>query len=169
MQTDFHKFRDWRYIEEVHWEWFTNGGLNTYRSYFEKSDEDIVRHLKLFFNKLKYYHLENNKLFVHAGFDVREGFEATLQNNLDSILWERHLYMSAISHHSDGKGEKFGGFDKIYIGHTPTTYYDTLAPRYRCNVINLDQGCKIDGTLTVWVDETDECYTYRNAKEQLPS
>ena len=71
--------------------------------------------------------------------EIDEPIQETMENNPEILLWERHLYMSAISQHSDGEQPKFGGYDKIYIGHTPTKYYDSLAPRYRCNVINLDQ------------------------------
>ena len=160
LKNQFDQLRDAKLFEENNEEWWDDGGKYTYESYTKHSDAKIQRHLTQFYNKLKYYHKEDDKLFVHASIEFYEPIEETAKHSQWTLLWDRHLYMTAISQHSDTEKPIFGGYDKIYIGHTPTTYYDPLAPRYTCNVINLDQGCKIDGTLTAWVDGVDEYYQY---------
>lgn len=164
LEHDFEVFRDRKIIEETHWEWYSEGGINTYDSYIKRSDANIKRHLEHFYKKLKYYHIESNKLFVHAGFDTHLSIEASFQQNPDLLLWDRDLYKSAINDHSD-KVIKFGGYDKIYIGHTPTFIYGDIRPKKRCNVINVDQGCKAHGKLSAWVDETDEWFQFIPKKQ----
>ena len=162
IEYDMEAFRDRRATEEMHWEWFSTGGAETYNSYIKQSDEDILRHRELFYKKLKYYHEEDNKLFVHAGYDYNMTIEESYNDNSDNLLWDRHLYMSAINDNRDDSASKqFGAYKKIYIGHTPTLLYGDTTPRYRANVINVDQGCKINGTLTAWVDETDHYFQFK--------
>jgi len=157
----FEVFKERRQIEEMHWEWYSGGGLKTYDSYIQRSDEEIIRHRELFFKKLQYYHVENNKLWVHAGYDFDMTIQESYKDNPDKLLWDRHLYESAINDHSDSDAQRqFGPYDKIYIGHTPTFLYGDKTPRNRANVINVDQGCKVHGTLTAWVDETDEYFQF---------
>ena len=154
-------FRDRKYVEETHWQWFNNGGEATYDSYISRDNEDILRHKEQFFKKLKYYHTENNKLFVHAGFDFNNSIENCFKEDKNQLLWDRHLYKSSITDHSDDmKGKKFGGYDKIYIGHTPTFLYGDHTPRMRNNVINVDSGAKVNGKLTAWIDESDEWFQF---------
>ena len=159
---DFERLRDWRHIEEMHWEWYANGGQPTYASYIKEDDQAIIRHRELFFKKLKYYHEENNNLYVHAGYDFTIDIKSNFESNPSELLWDRHLYKTSINDLSDGGEDlKFGPYDKIYIGHTPTVLYGDVTPRKRANVINVDQGCKIDGTLSAWVDETDTFFQYK--------
>jgi len=154
-------FRDRERVEEAHWQWYNNGGMATYDSYIVHSDEEIIRHREQFFRRLKYYHLEDNKLFVHAGYDFTKDIESCYNENKEELLWDRHLYKSAITDHSDNsKGRKFGDYDKIYIGHTPTFLYGDETPRMRSNVINVDQGSKVNRKLTAWIDETDDWFQF---------
>ena len=139
-------------------EWWEQGGEATYRSYIVHSDDDIRRHKEMFYDRLKYCHMEANQLFVHGGFNPRLGLEATMRIDKGELLMNRLLYEQAL-HHSD-PNTKFGDFDKIFIGHTPTISSGHLFPRPVCNVINLDQGCKLDKRLTAWVLETGEWYQY---------
>jgi serine/threonine protein phosphatase 1 len=165
LEYDMEVIRDRRAVEEMHWEWFSMGGAETYNSYITQSDQDIIRHRDLFYKKLKYYHEEDDKLYVHAGYDYNMTIEESYKDDADNLLWDRHLYMSAINdNRDDSVTKKFGGYDKIYIGHTPTLLYGDTTPRYRANVINVDQGCKINGTLTAWVDETDTWFQFINDK-----
>ena len=52
----------------------------------------------------------------------------------------------------------FGGFERIFIGHTPTSNFGIDIPQLMHNVINVDQGCKIHGGLTAWILETGEYF-----------
>ena len=42
----------------------------------------------------------------------------------------------------EAAAKKIDQFDKIYIGHNPTTKYGFSTPQIMGNVINIDQGCK---------------------------
>jgi len=163
LEYDFEAFRDRRAIEEMQWEWYTGGGMATYDSYIKRSDEEIIRHREQFFKKLKYYYEENNKLWVHAGYDYTMTIEESFLHDADNLLWDRQLYQSSINDHgAKEKSKQFGPYEKIYIGHTPTFLYGDITPRRRANVINVDQGCKVNGILTAWIDETDEWFQFIN-------
>lgn len=163
LKNDFDNFKDDEYMTTKHRSWMLNNGLNTYLSYAKKSEEKILDHKELFFDQLKYYFIENNRLFVHAGFDYFLGFEESLKFNPETLLWDRSLFRKALQlWNLEQSGaivkeheKKLDRFDKIYIGHTATTKYDLYEPLKLGNVINVDQGSKVFGTLSLWVDETD--------------
>ncbi|MFK7774250.1 MAG: metallophosphoesterase [Saprospiraceae bacterium] len=168
LNHDFENFRNERYIKSKYPNWYIQGGKSTYESYLKYDDEFIITHKKIFFDELKYYYLDQNKLFIHAGFDLKIGFEETLKQNKEELLWDRSLnYESLQLWHKDNnlkiknnltKKSKIGKYDKIYIGHTPTTLSGFDKPQYMANVINVDQGCKRKGILTIWDDDTDKFY-----------
>lgn len=135
-------------------EWYEQDGASTYNSYIKENDKDINRHLELFYRSLKYYHIENDILFVHAGYNPSLGFKASIDIDERELIWDRHLYHSAVHKHSSGY--KFEPFEKIFIGHTPTTSFGVSVPHEVCNVINLDQGCKVGVKLSCWDLETSE-------------
>lgn len=91
------------------------------------------------------------------------GFEGTYLIDKEELLWNRSLYRKALDNwhiNNELKGIKeldlkIGRFDKIYIGHSSTVNDGFEQPVLMGNVINVDQGCKRKGTLSVWVDETD--------------
>jgi len=168
LTDDFERFREENYIKSKYSNWYIQGGKSTYESYVKMADEFLLIHKNEFFDKLRYYFEEDNKLFVHAGFDLELGFRKTLKQKKEELLWNRSLHEAAIQNwlvnenlRRMGKpiiNTKFDNFNKIYIGHTPTTNSGYSTPQMMSNVINLDQGCKTKGILTVWVDETDTYY-----------
>jgi len=48
------------------------------------------------------------------------------------------------------------GFDEIFIGHTPTTYFKSDIPLKAANITNLDTGSGKGGSLTIMNLETRE-------------
>lgn len=161
LTQSFEKFRIDRFITTKHRNWMLNDGLSTYLSYIRKSDDEILRHKTMFFDTLKMYHIEDGKLFVHAGFDYRMGFDACLKYDQESFLWDRSLFrkvmqlwdLEASGEFVEAAAKKIDKFDKIYIGHTPTHKYGFSTPQVMGNVINIDQGCKKRGVLSIWVEE----------------
>jgi len=160
--NNFERFRDQVYVKQQYAGWIKQGGDSTYQSYLKLSDAELLSHRENFFKLLKPYFLEDNRLYVHAGFDPSIGFEETVKTKPVSLQWSRELYERALNYwHLQATGvsvdeiNNFGGFDKIYIGHTPTFHIGILQPVKMINVINLDQGCKINGRLTLWVDNDD--------------
>jgi serine/threonine protein phosphatase 1 len=160
LNDDLSNFRDQDYIEVKYSTWIRQGGEETYHAYLALTDEKILQHKSKFYDLLKYYHISDNKLYVHAGFDPDIGFEATKNNDYTPFLWNRSLFERAytewrLSTRGVGSSEdiKITEFDTIYIGHTPTINFGISEPIKMGNVLNLDQGCKIDGRLTAWVEE----------------
>ena len=47
-------------------------------------------------------------------------------------------------------------YDEIFIGHTPTTNYDTDAPMHKCNVWNVDTGAAFQGKVSMMDIDTKE-------------
>ncbi len=168
LSNDFENLRNENYLKSTYESWYTQGGKQTLDSYLKYGDDLIKNHLSDFFKTLKYYHLEANKLFVHAGFDHRRGFQFTLKSNPRELIWNRSLFSEALNNHlinenlrkanQSVREFKFDGFDKIYLGHTPTTLHGFDAPIVMGNLINVDQGCKKNGRLTIWIDETNEFF-----------
>jgi len=152
------KFRDRDFIAEKYAIWYHTGGKSTYDSYIIRTDQDILRHKELFFDKLQYFHKEGGNLFVHAGFNPRLGFEASFKLNPDELITNRSLFEQAFLLKT--KEHQFDVFDKIFIGHTPTIIHEIHSPIQLCNVINVDQGCKVNQRLSYWVLETDNYETY---------
>lgn len=174
IQNDFSHFRDEEYIKAHYTNWFKKGGSETYSSYLTLSDEEILRHKKEFFDHLKRYFIEENKLFVHAGFSPKSGFKKTLEKDPNALFWNRSLFEKAykIEKHKQTEDEDngthyFDEYDKIYIGHTPTNNYGFKRPVKLCNVINLDQGCKSNGRLTIWNDVDDTYYQTKKRKQKV--
>ncbi|MEL7145210.1 MAG: metallophosphoesterase [Bacteroidota bacterium] len=160
LNKDFDHFRDQKYIRSNYPSWIRQGGEATYLSYLQLSDEEIMHHRDAFYNKLRAYFLEDNYLFVHAGFDSLIGFEETVRHAPLLLQWDRSLYEKAFYywqmetfHEAEPSDIRFGDFERIYIGHTPTFRNGLTEPAQMLNVLNLDQGCKATGRLTGWIHE----------------
>jgi len=174
LENDFVNLRDENFIKSKYVNWYTQGGKKTLHSYLKNDDIFIKIHLNNFFKQLKKYHLEENKLFVHAGFNHEFGFRFSINNSPDDLIWNRSLYKEAlnkylVNENLKGKNKqikefKFDVFEKIYLGHTPTSLDGIEKPIIMGNVINIDQGCKKNGRLTIWIDETNEYYQVQTFK-----
>lgn len=152
---DIENFENSNVINFKYRHWLSQGGQSTYEAYLEKGFKTIEHHRINFFSKLSLYFEENNNLYVHAGFDPYLGFKKTLEKSPDDLLWDRSLFSKALyywdlENKSGINSRTFDSYDKIFIGHTPTPVYNIYFPTQICNLINLDQGCKISGRLSVW-------------------
>lgn len=163
LENDLEDWRHESYITKKYRNWMLHGGLGTYQEYLFRSDRALYYHKEHFFDQLQLYFIEDNKLFVHAGFDRDMGFKSTLKYCPEDLYWNRSLFKKVMHKYLAEKAgkvfktkeKKVGEFDKIYIGHSPTSKYELYHPVQMGNVINLDQGCKLTGTLSIWIDETD--------------
>ena len=145
-------FREEYLVSTEHANWYHQDGRSTYDSYRSQSDEAIYQHKTAFYDRLRYYHVEGNTLFVHGGFHVDQGFEEIIRTNQEQMLWDRSLYRADVEHWQinnnlrligkSTKDRRFGRFETIYIGHTPTVLDGFTQPTKMANVINVDQGCK---------------------------
>lgn len=133
--------------------WLTQGGSDTIVSYREGVP---LTHFELL-RQAKYYHLEGNKIFVHGGFDHKRPLE---EQDPEDFLWDRSLIDFALTNCE--AGTRLGGYDEIYVGHTPTISLhvsasgrsalksnvlegQTTRPLQVCNVWMMDTGAGWSG------------------------
>ncbi|MBX3253821.1 MAG: serine/threonine protein phosphatase [Chitinophagaceae bacterium] len=131
--------------------WLFHGGAATVKSYSALSPKERKQHLH-FFEQMKLYHIDDdNRLFVHAGFTSMHGpqHEKYPSNfSWDRTLWETACSVKDISPDSALFPKRLKLFNEIYIGHTPTLYYNTTVPMQGSNVWNVDTGAAFNGKLT---------------------
>jgi len=132
--------------------WLVHGGLSTVEGYTTLDAYAQGQHLR-FFEQMKLYYIdESNRLFVHAGFTSMHGprYESHPSSfSWDRTLWETARSMRDMSRESLLYPKRLKLFDEIFIGHTPTVYYDVDVPMRGGNVWNIDTGAAFKGRLTV--------------------
>lgn len=136
--------------------WLSQGGLATLKAYQKmKSKIDFEKHIKFFGTQWNYYIDENNRAFVHGGYESLEG----LGNDEHSTYWwDRELFSKARSGVPQYKLNKsmpkiLRPYKEIFIGHTPI---ESHIPIQACNLWNLDTGAGWNGKLTIMNIETKE-------------
>lgn len=144
---------EWLRTGKANSTWLMHGGQETIKSY-ELLDTTLrQKHLE-FLEHMKYYEVDQlNRLYIHAGFTSMHGPQQEFyQSNFgwDRTLWEMALTMDKrIKKDSLLFPKRLKLFHEIYIGHTPTLYYDVDVPMQGCNVWNIDTGAGFNGKLTI--------------------
>jgi serine/threonine protein phosphatase 1 len=140
--------------------WLMHGGEETLNSYADTNAATRNTHL-IFFEQMPYYLIdEQNRLFVHAGFTTNDGPQKELNPanvTLDRTLWETAISLN--KHIKPGSiffPKRLKLFHEIYIGHTPTLYYDTGTPMQAFDVWNLDTGAAFTGKLSMMDIDTKQ-------------
>ena len=145
--------------------WTSQGGKATLKSYSLREKEDVARH-KAFFDNSFYYHILDNKLFVHGGFDWHKPIEEQFGYDL---TWDRHLMTTALYWEKRNTGDKVDAYDEVFIGHTTTSRIDpTLKPVHASNVWCLDQGGGFEGKLTLMNIDSKEYFQSDIVKDLYP-
>lgn len=152
--------------------WLFHGGRETLKSYESVDDEMKQNHLH-FFEAMKGYHTdEQNRLFIHAGFTSMHGpAKETYPSN---FAWDRTLWEVAITTSKRLKitslfyPKRLKLFNEIYIGHTPTLYYDSTVPMQGCNVWDVDTGAAFTGSLTIMDIDTKEFWQSEPVMDLYP-
>lgn len=143
---------EWLRSGEVNPTWYMHGGKETMESYDNFSEEDKARHLTFFENMKMYYIDAKSRLFLHAGFTSMHGVEKEVfQQTLyfDRTLWEMALTVDkCIEKTSELYPKRLKHYKEIYIGHTPTIYYNSTMPMQAINVWNIDTGAAFTGKLS---------------------
>jgi serine/threonine protein phosphatase 1 len=141
--------------------WLAHGGKETVESY--KNINDTVRRTHLeWLERMPYYIVDaQNRLFIHAGFTSMHGPEKEFHSSnfsWDRTLWEMAITMDkSITKDSLLYPKRLKLYQEIFIGHTPTLYYDITTPMQGCNVWNLDTGAAFKGRLSI-MDITSKTY-----------
>lgn len=140
--------------------WLMHGGKETINSYNHVDEHTKRIHLN-WLEQMKYFARdENDRLFIHAGFTSMHGPEREFAS--DNFTWDRTLWEMAIT-----MDERIGRdsllfpkrlklFREIFIGHTPTLYYNVDTPMQGCNVWNIDTGAAFKGKLTIMDIDTKQ-------------
>jgi len=139
--------------------WLLHGGLATVASYEGLGQQQRLVHLE-FFNRMQNYFIDDDRLFIHAGFSSMHGPEN--EHYSSNYSWDRTLWETALATDTRIKKRSYRYpkrlllFDEIYIGHTPTVNYDIYKPMRAHNVWNVDTGAAFDGSLTAMEIHTKE-------------
>jgi serine/threonine protein phosphatase 1 len=131
-------------------EWLEQGGAQTIASYKETGVPPA--HLQ-FLSQAPLWFVDNNRLFVHGGFEPELPLEET---NKDVFLWDRHLIKKAQEMHHNNPEHKFGPYDEVFVGHTPTLIYGRVKPQKFCNVWEMDTGAGHGAQLTIMDVDTKQ-------------
>lgn len=130
--------------------WLGQGGKNTLVSYNQGPMPQA--HVD-FLAQVPRYVKENDRLFVHAGFDPSKPIESQDQ---ELLVWDRKLIVDAFQKHNADSSFRFGGFKEIFLGHTPTLIFHVDKPLHLCNVWAMDTGAGWSGRLTIMNIDTQE-------------
>ena len=174
--------KDWLLFGHKNFMWVMQGGQDTIDSYIKTGYIASDEHRKFFTYLDNYYIDDENRGFVHGGFNSKNGLGNEIYEG--SYYWDRDLWSLAFLSHKDFIKNKFQSEIKsairflrhkeIYIGHTSTInwkakphypeYNDKnqkknniiTVPMNRCNVWNIDTGGGFKGKLTALNIETKE-------------
>lgn len=151
--------------------WYSQGGKATYQSYSYEDGKNlhlVDKHLK-FLSEAKLYHIdEDNRIFMHAGFNPRVPLEEQYHLEVGqkegenaTFYWDRQFWGHMIRIKETGTtnpGDKvWEQYNEIYIGHTPTINYEEDGlPMNIGNVWNMDTGATYDGKLSIMDIDTKE-------------
>ena len=146
-------------------EWLPRGGNITVKA-IEKNP-DVISDLHWYFERAKYYHIDNEKIFCHGGFNHKKTIVG--QKKLNFAI-NRQMFKIAKTY--DKQKIKFNvKFDddntipikEIFIGHSTTKKF---TPVILSNLINLDTGAGSVGRLTL-MDADRKSYVQSAIVEKL--
>jgi len=137
-----------KYAEES---WWKHGGEKTMQSF---KGIDTTPYVEFLSQAKPYYIDEENRCFVHGGFDTNFPIES---QSIESLVWDRELYEEARYVESCGFKDKISTYKEIYCGHTPTQYIDDKdIPLNFLNLWCIDTGVVYKGKLTIMDVNTKE-------------
>lgn len=129
--------------------WLKQGGNMT--KYSIANDKPFVLE---FLKKAKQYHIDNHRLFIHAGILPNSKVE---DNDPNMLLWDRNMVLAA----------KLAGtlednvivyYDELFCGHTITQIYDSSVPLHLSNVWMMDTGVAYGGKLSIMDIDTKQIW-----------
>jgi len=139
---------DWAVNGKTSQDWLDQGGFQTQMSYKEGGmPKDHVR----FLSQALLYFVDKNRLYVHGGFDPETSLEKTSK---ETFIWDRGLLQKAQQHHFAHAQYRFGDFNEIFVGHTPTQNFGKNEPQKFCNIWAMDTGAGWHGRLSIMDVET---------------
>lgn len=133
-----------------------NGQMITMEKWNDLSPEERMKYgLEIFEKQVNYHISDDNIMFVHGGFPRDEKLEEVVSH---VFYWDRELWNQALSCKGDVKLKNIYDFKEIFIGHTPTIYWEQKTPMYSGGVWNIDTGSGKGGPLTIMNIDTKEYF-----------
>jgi len=153
--------------------WTMNGGKTTIESYLNTMLVGDKRHAKFFSEMVNWFIDEDNRLYIHGGWDYRSGsfpmsalYPVNAGTTAKECHWDRSLLAGAKSANSTRtEFNATKGFKNVYLGHTATKSH--LPEKYG-NLWIVDSGCGWHGKLTALDVETEEYYQSDYSKNHYP-
>lgn len=153
--------------------WFKHGGEATIIAYESVSVATKNKHIAFLKSLQNYYHDEQNRLFIHAGFTNMNG--VTYEYFPKLFYWDRTLWETALALNEDLNKDsffypkRFTLYDEIYIGHTPVTRIEQLTPIKKACIWNVDTGAAFKGPLTIMDIDTKEFWQSEALPQLYPT
>jgi len=154
--------------------WTQQGGAATIDSYIKSQKLADGDHKNFWFNQKDWYIDEEDRIFIHAGWDYRSDSFPSSANysvNAGSIAkechWDRSLLQgikSSVPSQNPFNATKM--FKEVYIGHTATK---THSVENYGNLWNMDSGSGWYGRLAIMDIETKEVWYSDFTKELYPN
>lgn len=144
---------------------YGHGAAVTTHIYLKLNEDWIGSHAEWYRRQRHCYLDDQNRFFVHAGWDAGFTFDNPVQYETQEYLWNRSFW--------DGmfKGRNYAkDINEVYIGHSPTVRYKPFEdkPMNRRNVWNLDTGAAFTGRVTVMDIDTKEFWQSDKCKDLYP-
>lgn len=146
-------YRDWLRQGSMEYLWLSQGGQATLQSVDYKFNQS---HLDLLHQAIPYYADEQNRIFVHGGFNLNYSLS---EQTIDDLMWDRDMseYAYNCEHtKSCSIPKKLKFANEIFIGHTTTERYGSTVPLKLCNVWMMDTGAGWGGKLSIMDINTHE-------------
>ncbi|MEI8004857.1 MAG: metallophosphoesterase [Bacteroidota bacterium] len=138
-------------------DWLFQGGNGTMNDYIEHQAEREP-HKEFFASARLFYIDDENRLFVHAGFDRFRPFSKQMTEHL-TLLWDRSLFRAASEY--DYEGKQFEEFSEIFIGHSPSQLIMQDKPTRLANLWIMDTGAGHRRLLSLMDIDTKEFWQSR--------
>ena len=145
--------------------WIEQGGRETLESYIRTGYLTKEEHRSFFNNLLDWYIDEENRIFIHGGWEYVYGFPEGAKLPVSAGIsakechWNRSLLSGAKAQTSFKATREF---KEVYVGHTATRGH---LPENYGNLWNIDSGCGWHGKLTVMDVDTKEYWQSDFSKE----
>jgi serine/threonine protein phosphatase 1 len=132
-------------------QWLDQGGGATFESYNGKMSK---KHLKFFKSALPYFE-ENDRLFVHGGFDPAKSIA---KQKLAVLAWDRSLAQNAMKAVKNKSRKFLTDYAEVYLGHTPIIRLGYKKPICGGGIWLMDTGAGWSGKLSMMNVETKDLF-----------
>lgn len=140
--------------------WTQQGGRATMASY---KGEIPASHVQLL-SGAQLYHILDNKVFVHGGFNPAKPIS---EQDEDVFLWDRELVYNALRNYFGSTDCNITGYERVFVGHTPTINFSSLVPLKVCELVLMDTGAGWPGGVLTMMNIDNMEYVSSTTVDEL--